>query len=55
MWRDTRPMEQARLRGGYRGRGRTSASAVLLAVGVVVAFFVVGALVIIAATGGAAG
>jgi hypothetical protein len=52
MWRDTRPMEQARLRGAYDGRGRAAAATVLIAVALGV---VVGALVIIAATGGAAG
>jgi hypothetical protein len=45
-------MDQARLRGACDGRGRGAAAAVLIAVAV---FVVVGALVIIAATGGAAG
>ena len=55
MWRDTRPMEQARLRDIRDGHGGTAATAVLIAVGIVIAVLVVGALVIIAATGGAAG
>lgn len=53
MWRDTTPMDGARLPGEYDGGRLTGAVAIVI--GVVVAAVVVGALVIIAATGGATG
>lgn len=54
MWRDTRRMDQTRLPDDHGGREHAVAGIILLALGVF-AVLIVGALVIIAATGGATG